>query len=38
MDNLIISSRSQILNIPKNKDIYKKIKALKNEKDLTRQY
>jgi hypothetical protein len=38
MDNLIISSRSQIPNIPKNKDIYKKIEALKNEQDNTKFY
>jgi hypothetical protein len=38
MDNLILSFRSQIPNIPKNKDIDKKIEALKNGKNLTRQY
>jgi hypothetical protein len=38
MDNLILSLRSQIPNIPKNKDIDKKIEALTNEKDLTRKY
>ena len=38
IENLIFSLKSKIPNVPENKEIYARIEALKNEKDITRQY